>query len=85
MRKCIGCNETKPKKELIRIVKNQEGKIMVDPTGKAAGRGAYICCNSECLDIAGKSKRLQKSFEMNIPDEVFERLNSELKEKLSND
>ncbi len=81
MRKCIGCNETKPKKELIRIVRNPEGNILLDPTGKAAGRGAYICCDTACLDLAIKNKRLQKSFEANVPDDLYEKLSQELKRK----
>ncbi|HBN86239.1 MAG TPA: DUF448 domain-containing protein [Clostridiales bacterium] len=82
IRKCIGCNESKPKKELIRIVKDQEGNIKVDSTGKAAGRGAYICCNTLCLEKAQKGKRLQKAFEMNIADDLYERLGQEIKGKM---
>ena len=65
-RTCLGCNEAKPKNELIRIVKQSDGKIFVDKTGKAEGRGAYICNNVECLEKAIKSKRLSKSFETEI-------------------
>ena len=57
-RTCIGCSEIKPKKELIRIVKNKEGSIFVDKTSKANGRGAYLCDNIECLEKAIKTKRL---------------------------
>lgn len=73
-RTCIGCGEQKLKKELIRIVKNKEGKISIDKTGKYEGRGAYICDDAECLNKAIKSKRLEKNFEMKIPDEIYEEL-----------
>ena len=60
MRKCIGCNESKSKKELVRIVRSPEGEISVDTTGKKNGRGAYICNDAECLRKARKSKRLER-------------------------
>ena len=65
-RTCLGCGEAKPKKELIRIVKQNDGNIFIDKTGKANGRGAYICNNVDCLEKAIKSKRLDKSFELDI-------------------
>lgn len=73
-RTCIGCNEIKLKKELIRIVKNKEGQILVDKTGKANGRGSYICDNIECLEKAIKTKRLERNFETKISDEIYEEL-----------
>lgn len=73
-RTCIGCNETKLKKELIRIVKNKEGEIKIDKTGKANGRGAYICDNIECLEKTIKTKRLERNFETKISDEIYEEL-----------
>lgn len=73
-RTCLGCNEAKPKNELIRIVKQSDGKIFVDKTGKAEGRGAYICNNVECLEKAIKSKRLNRSFETEINNEIYESL-----------
>lgn len=73
-RTCIGCNETKLKKELIRIVKNKEGEIKIDKTGKANGRGAYICDNIECLEKAIKTKRLERNFETKISEEIYEEL-----------
>ncbi len=72
MRKCIGCNESKAKKELVRIVKSPEGDISLDTTGKKNGRGAYICNNSECLKKARKAKRLERVFECAVSDEVYE-------------
>lgn len=77
-RTCIGCNEIKPKKELIRIVKNKEGNIFVDKTGKANGRGAYLCDNIECLEKAIKTKRLERTFETKVNTEVYEDLRGEM-------
>lgn len=73
-RTCIGCNTTKPKKDLIRIVKNKEGQIYIDKTGKANGRGAYICDNRECLEKAMKTKKLERTFETTISQEIYESL-----------
>lgn len=73
-RTCLGCNEAKPKNELIRIVKQSDGKIFVDKTGNAEGRGAYICNNVECLEKAIKSKRLSRNFETEINNEIYESL-----------
>ena len=78
LRKCIGCGEMKPKKELIRVVKSPEGEISVDLTGKKSGRGAYICHSKECLAKAQKSKRLEKSFSTQISEDVYNALVSEL-------
>lgn len=68
----------KPKKELIRVVKNSEGIIKVDLTGKAQGRGAYICKSADCLEKAIKAKRLEKNFETKIDEGIFQRLREEL-------
>ena len=73
-RTCIGCNEKKQKKELIRIVKDKEGNISIDEIGKSNGRGAYICDNVECLKKAIKSKRLDRAFGTKISDEIYESL-----------
>ena len=78
-RTCIGCGEKKDKKDLIRIVKDKEGNISIDRTGRANGRGAYICDKLECLEKAIKSKKLEKSFEMKIEDEIYENLREVLK------
>lgn len=77
-RTCIGCNEVKLKKELIRIVKNKEGQIFIDKVGKANGRGAYICDNIECLEKAIKTKRLERTFEMSIDSKLYEELKNML-------
>ena len=73
-RTCIGCGEQKPKKELIRIVKKQAGEIKIDRTVKLSGRGAYICDNSECLEKAIRSKKLERSFEIKIEENVYQDL-----------
>ena len=78
MRKCNGCGEQKPKKELVRIVKSPEGEVSLDLTGKASGRGAYICNNADCLQKARKSHRIDKAFEIAIPDEVYEQMLTEI-------
>ena len=78
MRKCNGCGEQKPKKELVRIVKSPDGEVSLDLTGKASGRGAYICNNAECLKKARKSKRIERTFEMTIPDEVYKQMEEEI-------
>ena len=78
MRMCLGCNEMKPKKELIRVVKSPEGEISLDFKGKAAGRGAYICRSTECLEKARKARRFEKSFSCKIDESVYEVMMSEL-------
>lgn len=84
LRKCTGCGEMKEKRELIRIVKapeNSEGEqiISLDMVGKMAGRGAYVCKNSECFEKARKQRRFERSLSCKIPDEVYDRLGQELK------
>ena len=76
LRMCLGCQEMKPKKELIRIVKDKEDNISVDFTGKKSGRGAYICKNIDCFERARKGKRLQKAFETQIGEDIYDELNN---------
>jgi predicted RNA-binding protein YlxR (DUF448 family) len=78
LRMCLGCGEMKPKKELIRVVKNKEGEYNVDLSGKQNGRGAYICRSTDCFNKARKAKRFEKKFEGEIPDDVYNRLLQEL-------
>lgn len=78
LRKCTGCGEMKPKKELVRVVKTPDDQVMIDLTGRLNGRGAYICPNAECLKIARKSRRIERSFQMQIPDEVYDKMEEEL-------
>ena len=80
-RTCMGCNEKRDKKDLIRIVKNKQNEINIDKTGKLEGRGAYICDSITCLDKAIKTKRIEKVFEQKIPDEIYERLRGVMLEK----
>ena len=80
LRKCIGCNEMKDKRELVRIVRNKEGEISVDLTGKKPGRGAYICKSTDCLNKAQKAKRLERTFSTAIAPEIYDTLRSELGE-----
>lgn len=68
----------KPKKELIRVVKNKDGEISIDLTGKKPGRGAYICKNAECLEKAFNTKRLEKNLETKIDKEIYEKLKNEI-------
>ena len=77
-RKCIVCQDRDSKKELMRIVKNKEGEIFLDPSGRATGRGAYICKDSECLKKAIKTKALNRAFKVEVSDEVYEKLLAEL-------
>lgn len=79
LRKCIGCGEQKGKKELMRVIKSAEGDISLDVTGKKNGRGAYVCKNEECLKLARKNKGLERSFKMQIPNEVYDLLEEEFK------
>ncbi|MBR6252416.1 MAG: YlxR family protein [Clostridia bacterium] len=74
MRRCLGCMESKPKIELIRIVKSQDGAINVDRTGRLNGRGAYFCDSIDCLDKAIKAGRISKEFEMQISKEDYEKI-----------
>ncbi len=79
MRKCTGCNEMKPKKELVRVVRSPEGEVSLDLTGKKPGRGAYVCRNHECLVKARKAKRFENAFSCVIPDGVYDKMEEELK------
>ncbi len=80
LRKCTGCQEMKNKKELIRVVRSDEGEFSLDFTGKKSGRGAYVCPNMECLEKAQKNRGFERSFKAAVPKEVYETLKSELNE-----
>lgn len=77
-RRCVGCGEHKPKTELIRVVRTPEGEAVLDLTGKKSGRGAYICKNPKCLNKARKSRRIETSLEISIPDDVYLKMEEEL-------
>ena len=78
MRKCVGCQEMKSKKEMIRVIRTAEGEFLLDSTGRKNGRGAYICPSKECLEKARKSKGLERSFKQSIPEEVYDALEKEM-------
>lgn len=80
-RSCMGCNQKKDKKDLIRIVKNKEGLINIDKTGKLEGRGAYICDSIECLEKVIKSKRLERVLETKIDNEIYDKLRGVISDK----
>lgn len=80
IRRCVGCGEGKPKKELVRIVHNANGDICVDTTGRKAGRGAYICYQTQCLEKAKKRRSLERAFSTKIPDEIYANLEQQIKE-----
>lgn len=81
-RKCLGCGENKPKKELIRIVKTAERQVLPDFTGKVNGRGAYICSNINCLDKAIESKKISKSLAVGLSIDEIEQIKIEIKNKI---
>lgn len=74
VRMCIACREGKPKRELIRVVKNKEGQVSVDVTGKAQGRGAYLCPSLECLEKAKKTKALSRTLEIEMTQEMYDEI-----------
>lgn len=78
LRKCVGCSESKPKKELIRIVKNKEQEVFIDETGKANGRGAYVCKDIKCFNKAIKSKAIYKALGKDLSEEAIESLRQSL-------
>ncbi len=77
MRTCIACREGKPKRDMLRIVKNAAGEISLDFSGKAAGRGAYICNSAECIARLKKYRLLNKAFSAPVPEEVYARIEEE--------
>ncbi len=78
LRMCLCCREMKPKKELTRVVLNKEGEIKLDLTGKAPGRGAYLCSAPECIAKLQKTKALDRGFSRSVPDEIYQQLVKEL-------
>ena len=78
IRQCIGCREQKPKKELIRVVRSPEGQVSLDFRGKAPGRGAYLCRDAACLKKAVKSRAIERSLSVPVPQEVIDRLLEEM-------
>lgn len=80
-RRCLACNEQKDKKDLLRIVRTPEGNVEIDVTGKKNGRGAYICKSEECLKKLIKSKKLERAFEKEISDELYESIRGVIVDK----
>lgn len=80
-RKCIGCNKQFVKKDLIRVVKTKENEFFVDFSGKANGRGAYICKNSDCFNLAQKKNAFSRAFGMKVPDEIYDKLIKEFEDE----
>ena len=78
MRMCLGCNEMKPKREMIRVVHQKDGAILLDVTGKQTGRGAYICPKLGCLKAVRKARRLEKAFSTRISDEIYAALEASM-------
>ena len=78
MRQCMGCRERREKRQMIRVVRGTDGNVSLDFSGKLNGRGAYICPSMECLKKARKSKALDRSLEVEIPEEVYDRLQGEM-------
>ena len=77
LRKCVGCDEMKPKKELIRVLKTEEGMIL-DETGRKNGRGAYLCRSTACFQRARKNRGIERSLKMSVPEEVYQELAQQL-------
>lgn len=80
MRQCMGCNEHKPKAELLRVVRSPDGEISLDFKGKKSGRGAYICHSIKCLQKARKSRRIDRTLDCQIPDAVYDAMELEMEQ-----
>ncbi len=78
IRRCIGCNARRPKRELLRVVRSPQGELCIDATGKKSGRGAYLCPDTVCLAKARKAKRLERTFEAEIPPALYDNLQQEI-------
>ena len=84
MRQCLGCNEHKPKREMIRVVRTPEGEIELDFVGKKSGRGAYICPKKTCFVKARKSKRIENVLEVKLPEEIYDAMENSIAEAEGN-
>jgi predicted RNA-binding protein YlxR (DUF448 family) len=80
LRRCAGCNEQKSKKEFVRVIRTPEGEILLDESGKANGRGVYLCPKKSCLQKARKAKRLERNLKVAIPDEIWSQLEAKLEQ-----
>ncbi len=79
LRRCAGCGESKLKRELVRVVRAADGAVSLDLTGKKPGRGAYVCPSAACLAKARKAKRIERSLEVGIPDEIYDAMAAEIR------
>lgn len=79
LRKCSGCGEMKPKKELVRVVRSPQGEVSLDLTGRLPGRGAYLCRSSSCFAKARKAKRFERALNCSIPEEVYDQMEGEIR------
>lgn len=77
-RSCVGCQQVFSKRELLRVVRTPEGAVVLDPTGKKAGRGAYVCPRAECFDRAVRGRRLQRALEVEVPEDILVELKNAL-------
>lgn len=80
LRQCVGCREMKAKKEMIRVIRTPEEEVVLDANGKKNGRGAYVCFSLPCLQKARRSKGLERSLKITIPEEIYERLEEEMRQ-----
>ena len=80
LRRCMGCNESKPKKELVRVVRTSEGEVLLALAGRKPGRGAYVCPSAACFAKARKAKRFERALECTIPDEVYDAMQARIAE-----
>ncbi len=78
LRKCIGCQEMKSKKELLRVVRTPENDVVIDVTGKKSGRGAYLCFDDNCVNIAKKKKSIERALETSISEDIFPKILEEI-------
>lgn len=81
LRQCLGCREMKPKRELIRVVRSPEGEVSLDFKGRKPGRGAYVCPDPACLQKARKARALERAFSAQIPDEVWDGLEQQMRDR----
>lgn len=79
LRKCSGCGEMKPKKELVRVVRSPQGEVSLDLTGRSPGRGAYLCRGSSCFAKARKARRFERALDCSIPEAVYDQMEGEIR------